>query len=129
VRKNFYIVKLARIYTNTSTGLQSDRTSPDTSTIAFGSLPPIPNSLSLGDQLELNAINIEILAEREQHFAIKARMAFQLSRVEAARQEQSVAREALLQLRFQRRLPEIQKASVESVAMVRSPTLKTHQKR
>jgi hypothetical protein len=97
--------------------------------MAFGSLPLVPDSLSLGDQLELNAIHIEILAEREQHFAIKARMAFQLSRVEAARQEQSVTREALLQLRFQRRLLEKRRASVESEAMVRSPPRKTHQKR
>jgi hypothetical protein len=55
--------------------------------MAFGSLPPVPGGLSLGEQLELNAINIEILKEKEQHFAIKARMGFQLSRVEAARQE------------------------------------------
>jgi hypothetical protein len=35
--------------------------------MAFGSLPPVPGGLSLGEQLELNAINIEILKEKEQH--------------------------------------------------------------
>jgi len=93
----------------------------DISIMTFGSLPDIPENLSLDELLELNAIQIKMLAAQEERFMAKARMSSQRSRIEMANQERAVFREACLQLRFRRKLLEFRKARLEGVALTGSP--------